>query len=79
MKINPNDPAFPVVNDDHRDGYSVGLPARLWIATQLLASHLCDVRRADKSTKAELCGHYLHFADEMIRAHNATVEEVAKR
>jgi hypothetical protein len=68
MKINPNDPAYPVVGAESADEDYPGMPIRLAIAAQMMAPvNAVAISDSDPSIEARRA---LAWADALIAAYN---------
>lgn len=82
MKINPNDPAYPVVLAPHegRDGtqqnYESGIPIRLEIAARMMAGLILEENKDGEGLGAIGAAEWaLEYADALINAYNESEKE----
>ncbi len=73
MKIDGNAPAYPVVGAPGAPEDYPGIPIRLAIAAQLMASTMLSLKGI--GSNADACDITLKLADALIAAHNATTGE----
>lgn len=66
MKINPNDPAYPIVLAPHTEQhYTIGIPIRLEIAARVMAGFAAN-SESKGWTAEEMAADALEWADTLI-------------